>query len=71
MNDIVGSMSSLMESPWFYVVVAFFVLLAITPLLATRLLAQWEDRRKDRPKSERGGERKAGDPEAPEERNSD
>lgn len=56
MDDVVDSMTDVMDSPWFFVVIAFFVLLALAPLLATRFVARREDQRTtQRPDPDGGG----------------
>lgn len=43
------SMMNVMSSPWFYVAIGFFVLVAGVPIVAVRTLARREERRDDGP----------------------
>lgn len=61
MNDVYSSMTRLMDSPWFFVLVGFFVVLGLAPLAATRLVAGREARREDPVEVDRNGDQGGGD----------
>ena len=54
MDGMFDSMTHLMDSRWFFPVVVLLVLLALAPLVATRVLAHREERRTYQPRTREG-----------------